>query len=427
MTSLKTLQGFFIKQFPALKHQNYRLYFAGQLISFTGSWLHGVAYGWLIYTLTHSALWLGLASAVSAIPVLVLTLFGGFLVDRLNRRKLLIFTQSFSLILALILGILTITGIINIFTLIAISFLSGVVNALDNSASQAFVVDIVSQEDLPSAIGLNSTMFNTGRVLGPAVAGFLIAIVGIGNIFLINALSFFAILLSLYFININCRVTIKDDRPINAITDGIKYSIDHPIIGVLLLTAAIGSLFCFSQATIMPVIAERVFGDGSSALGYLLSATGLGALTGSIFISSKSAKIKAFYLIALGYTVFLISTFIFSFISNFYLASVLLFASGFGLTLQFSTIYTTIQKMVKEEYRGRVSSIYVLMFIGISPIGNIFIGLTTNLVGPQMAIRLCSFIVLLYGIFVFFNLKMIKNRFYHYQQKFKSAYVYLES
>lgn len=415
---LKSLPMRVYTHFPAFKYKNYRLYFLGQLISFTGSWLHGVAHGWLIYQLTQSPFWLGAVSAISTLPVLGLSLFGGFLVDRYSRKKLLIFTQSSQLVLALILGILTLTHTINIQILLILTFLSGVSNSIDNPVTQAFVVDIVGKDELPSAVGLNSTMFNAGKVLGPAIAGFLIARIGTGNIFLINAASFSAILISLYFIHVQkYPVPVKNVNALKAIGEGIKYSYAHPLISWLLLTAGIGTIFCFSQATIMPVLAEKIFQAGTVGLGYLLSAMGLGALTGSLVISSQSQKIRAYYFIAMGNLIFIMSSFFFTFMTNIRIASFSLFFAGFGLTLQFSTIYASIQRLVKEEYRGRVSSLYVLLFIGFSPIGNVLIGSITSLIGPLIAIRLFLTVTLIYGIFIFFKLPKARKKFAEYQKE----------
>jgi MFS family permease len=401
------------KQFPALQSKNYRLYFLGQLISFTGSWLHGVAHGWLVYDITQSAFWLGVVSAVSSIPVLLLSLFGGFLVDKLQRKKLLFFTQTASLILAFTLGVLTIFNLINLPILIVLTFLAGIANAIDNPASQAFVVDIVKKKHLASAIGLNSVLFNTGRVLGPAVAGFLIALIGIGNIFFINALSFLAILFSLCLIKATSKIKKVKENPISAIKQGVSYSVFHPKINKLLLTAAMGAIFCFSQSTIMPVLTTKVFNGDSTILGCLLSATGLGALIGSLIVSSKFTKLKAKKFIMIGCILFIFSTFLFSYTSNMHTACCALFVAGLGLTIQFSSIYATIQHLVKDEFRGRVSSIYVLLFIGLSPLGNIFIGSFTSILGPQAAIRLSTFVMFIYVSLLFIHLNKNKIPFFN--------------
>lgn len=386
------------KQFPAFKYRNYRLYFLGQLISYSGSWLHGIAYGWLVYQLTHSAFWLGAISALSASPVLIFSLFGGFLVDKLNRRKVLIFTQSVSLILAATLGILVVTNTITLPLLMLITVLSGITDSLDGPASQSFLVDIVGKNELASAIGLNSAIFNTGRIIGPALAGFLIALAGVGNIFFINALSFLGILISLYLIKVNPLIKPRKENPFRAIKEGITYASSHPSLSLLLLTAGIGAILCFSQATMMPVLVEKVFSGGSQTLGFLLSATGAGALVGSLIISSRYKKAKAKKFIMSGSAIFMAATFAFSFTANIYLASIFLFFAGLGLTIQFSSVYTTMQRLVHEDFRGRVSSIYTLMFIGLSPIGNLFIGSATSILGPQSTIRLFTVLILMCSI-----------------------------
>lgn len=409
------------QRFPALRYRDYRFYFVGQLISIAGSSLHGVAHGWLVYSLTHSAFWLGVVSAVSTLPVLLFSLFGGILVDKFDRKKVLVFTQSSSLIFAFILGILTLSGLVNLTNLLIITFLAGIANAVDNPATQSFVTEIVGKNELPSAIGLNSAMFNTGRVLGPALAGFLIAMVGVGNVFIITALSFLAILVSLYFINSKSVKCQKQEDAFSAIKGGIVYSFAHPLIGVLLLTAATGAIFAFSQSIIIPVIAEKVFERGADGLGLLLSASGLGALVGSLIISSNFKKSRASRFIIFGNIIFLVSTFIFTFTTNIYFAFLLLVLSGAGLTIQFSSIYTSIQNLVKEEFRGRVSSIYVLMFVGFSPLGNLLMGSLTSYLGPLSAIRFALFMLVLYGVIVFFSWGKIRLRYQSYAQKFDPA------
>lgn len=395
------------RHIPALQYRDYRLYFYGQLVSFTGSWLQGVAYGWLILQLTHSAFWLGVDAAVGSLPVLFLSLIGGSLVDRYNRKNILLMTQTSLLCIALIIGILTVTHLIILPVLLTLTLLSGIANAIDNPASNAFVVDIVAKEDLPSAIGLNSTMFNTGRVLGPAAAGFLIALIGVGNIFFINAASFLAILVSLWVIKAQTKLSKPKENQLAAIKQGVRYAATHPKINRLLLTAAIGAIFCFSQATLMPIFATKVFSGGSQALGILLSATGIGALCGSLFVSSYSKKIKPSLIMLYGCGLFIIGMLAFSFTTNVVLAASFLFFAGLGMTTQFSTMYATIQRHVKEEFRGRVSSIYVLLFIGLGPVGNIFIGTAATLLGVQMAVRLASLIMLSYGTALFFNINKI--------------------
>lgn len=396
------------RQFPALQYRNYRLYFYGQLVSFTGSWLQGVAYGWLIFQLSHSAFWLGADAALGSVPVLLLSLIGGSLVDRYDRKKILLATQSSSLLIALTLGVLTITHVMSLPILLVLTFLSGVTNAIDNPASNAFVVDIVDKENLPSAIGLNSTMFNTGRVLGPAAAGFLIAFLGLGNVFIINALSFLAIIVSLLLIKSQSALVSKpQESQVKAIKQGIKYAASHPKINRLLLTAGMGAIFCFSQATIMPIFVSKVFGSGTQALGILLSATGVGALCGSLFVSSYSHKVKPSDIMFYGAGLFIFGSIAFSFTRNVYVASVFLFVAGLGMTTQFSTMYATIQRHVKEEFRGRVSSIYVLLFIGLGPIGNLFIGTAATFLGAQLAVRLASLIMFSYSVILFINIKKI--------------------
>ncbi|EKD84702.1 MAG: permease [uncultured bacterium] len=424
MTAQQALLDKIYQQFPALKHKNFRLYFTGQLISFTGTWLQGVAWGWLVFNLTGSPFWLGIVSALSTLPILFLAPFGGLLAEKFSRKKVLYFTQGSSLLLAFILGLLTLAHAINLPILLLLALLAGTINALDNPATQAFMVDIVDKEDIPSAVGLNSSIINTGVVIGSAIAGFLIALIGVGNIFLINALSFLAILASLYFIKLETNIIKSKENPILAIKEGITYSFNHPLIFILLLSAGVGSIFCFSQATIMPVFAKNVFHSGSSGLGYLLSVTGLGALSGSLIVSSKSKKYHAIHLMVIGNIIFLLSSFIFTLSSSIYLAAGMLFFSGLGMNLQFATMHATVQRLVKEEFRSRVTSLYFLMFAGLGPLGNIFIGSASSAFGPQTAIRICLFIVSLYAIGVYLYAVRKQEQLREYTQKLQPVFTY---
>ncbi|MBI5492721.1 MAG: MFS transporter [Deltaproteobacteria bacterium] len=395
--------------FPALRIRNYQLYFTGQFISLVGTWVQAVAQGWLVLQMTGSAFMVGLVAAASTFPMLLFTLFGGVIVDRFSKRKVLLFTQAASMALAVILGALTVAGAINIPEIMALSFLLGAVNAIDAPARQAFVIEMVDREALASAIALNSAIFNGARVIGPSIAGFLIAGIGTGGAFLTNGASYVAVLMALLLINAKEAVHPKHGPASMAIREGIAYSFSHPVIRTLLVFTAVTSIFGWSFTTIMPVIARDVFGLGAAGLGHLYAATGLGALTATVLVSVSPGRVRPFWFILGGNALFAASLMMFTFTLNIYLALFLLFLAGMGLLLQFSMINTTIQRMVEDRVRGRVMSLYVLMFLGLSPFGSFEVGFLAERLGSNAAIRIGAAIVFLFGLAVWLKLGGIRK------------------
>ncbi|MFH1833168.1 MAG: MFS transporter [Candidatus Levyibacteriota bacterium] len=394
--------------FPAFKHRNYKLYFTGQFISLVGTWLQMVAQAWLVLQLTHSAFLIGLVSALGSIPILIFSLFGGVIVDRFSKKKIIMVTQFLQMILAFILGLLTILGIINIYEIFVLAFALGVVIAIDMPARQAFAVEMVGKEDLSSAIALNSGIFNSARIIGPALAGIAIAVFGTGGAFIFNGASYIAAIIALFFIKVQTVSPRFNPRPIEAIKEGIKYSFSNVIIKNLLIFTAITSIFGWSYSTVMPLIVSDVFERGADTLGYFNSTSGIGALLGVILVSSLSKKINNFMFIMGGNLLFALSVLIFSLTSNIYLAFFLLFFSGAGIIMQFSMVNTTIQHAVGDHIRGRIMSIYTVMFIGMTPLGSLQIGIIAEHFGPQFAIRLGAIILLIFSVILFFNRQKLK-------------------
>jgi MFS family permease len=365
----------------------------------------------LVFQLSHSAFYVGLDAAVSTMPTLFLSLFGGVIVDRFPKRKILLFTQSASMILAFILGFLAVFKIIQVWQIIVLAFLLGVVNAVDSPARQAYVVELVDdRKHLTSAIALNSGMFNAARVIGPTIAGLLIAGLGAGTAFILNGISYIAVIISLTYITTNDKVVPTNIHPLTAIKEGLKYTFFQPTIRLLLMTAAIVSIFGWSYATLMPVFAHDVFKLNASGLGYLYAVAGTGALVGAFFISAYSHKFNSWLIIIAGNLLFSISLLIFTFISNVYLAGFFLFLIGMGLVSQFSMINTTIQHLVDDKMRGRVMSIYTIAFIGLAPIGNFEIGLAAEKLGTEMAIRISALIVVVFGLIMFSGYFLSRRR-----------------
>lgn len=399
---------FFIA-FPAFRHKNYRLYFGGQLISLIGTWLQMVALGWLVLELTHSAFWVGLVSAVSSLPVLIFILFGGVIVDRLPKKDILLFTQISSMIFAFILGVLTILNIINLTEIIILSFLLGMLNALDAPARQSFVIEMVGKNDLASAIALNSGVFNSARIIGPAIAGIIIAVFGTGGAFILNAVSYIAVIMALILIKVNVEIPKIHAHPLKALKEGIVYSFSHSVIRILLIFTGLSSIFGWSYSTIMPVIVKNIFHLGAESLGYFYSLSGIGAIIGVILVSTLSKKINQLFFILIGNFLFIFSIICFSFTSTLVWAMPFLFLAGMGLIMQFSTINTSIQHLVPDYMRGRVMSIYGLMFMGLFPFGSLEVGFMAEHFGSPFAIRFGAIVLFLFSIILFFNHKQLQK------------------
>lgn len=395
--------------FPALSHRNYKLYFVGQLISLIGTWLQIVAQGWLVLTLTNSVYWIGVIAALGSLPILIFSLFGGVIVDRFPKRKILYVTQSAEMILAFILGFLTIFHLVNVTQIAVIAFLTGVVVAIDLPARQTFMNEIVEKENLPSAIALNSGLYNSARIIGPSIAGLLIALFGTGGAFIINGISFLAVIAALFYMDVKDASFSIHPHPISAIKDGLKYSFSNPVISILLIYVGFVSIFGWSFITILPYVADKIFKSGVTGLSHLYAAFGLGALMAMIIVSAFYKKIKPVIFIVLGGIMFVLGLILFSFTNNFVIALQLIFITGFGLILQFSTINSTIQYKADDHVRGRVMSIYTLMFAGMSPIGNFQIGYLSDHLGVSYAIRIGGLICGIMLIFILIKDNKIKN------------------
>ncbi len=389
--------------FPAFRHRNYKLYFTGQVISLVGFWLQIVAEGWLVFQLTHSALWVGIIGAVSTLPSLFFSLIGGVIVDRISKKKILVTTQSVALVLALLLGILVQFHLMTVGILVVLAFFLGLVDAIDTPARQAFVVDLVDKEDLSSAIALNSGMFNFARVLGPSLAGILIGFTGLASSFYINAASFIPAIFVINLMVVKQAPEVVHLHPIAAIREGLRFSFTHTTIRILMIFAAVVTIFGWSYSTLLPVMVENVFRRGATELGYMYAASGVGALLATIFISAYAKKIKDTTFIFTGSLVFCLGLFLFTLTANFYLALFFLFLIGFGLTSQFSVINASIQHLVSDDIRGRVMSIYTVMFLGMSPIGSFLIGAGADKFSSDRAIQIGTTIVFLFVVYVFIN------------------------
>jgi MFS family permease len=323
------------------------------------------------------------------------------------------------MVLALTLGILVILNLINVVIICVFAFLMGTVNALDAPARQSFVSTLVNKQQLASAIALNSGIFNAARAIGPGIAGLLIASVGSGVAFILNGVSYLAVITALVFIHIEERPSQKIVKPFHAIRDGIRYSFSHPVIRVLMIFTAVLSVFAWPYSTMMPVIARTVYHLDAQGLGYLYSATGLGALVATYLVGKYGNKLSPIVFISAGNIVFTVSQMLFGINDSSIFALLLLLLTGLGLLSQTAMINTLIQGLVRNDFRGRVMSIYILMFVGLAPLGNFFIGYMTETFGISLAIVSNATIVLTFGLIVYTYKKKIRIAYKRYKKENK--------
>jgi len=365
--------------FRALRHRNFRLFFAGQLISLIGTWMQSVAQAWLVYRLTGSAVLLGTVAFVSQIPVFFLATVGGIVADRYPKRRVVIVSQSAEMILAFLLAGLTISGVVQVWHIIVLAGLLGVANAFDIPARQAFFVEIVGKEDLQSAIGLNSSIFNGARIIGPTIAGILVATVHEGWCFFINGVSFFAVLVALLMMRIEQPETTRDTHEVwQEALEGFRYALGSPTISSLLLLVALVSVVGIPYTVLMPMIADRVLHGGARELGLLMGATGVGAVMGALTLAMRRGVRGLGRLAATAAGGFGVSLVLFSFSRWLSLSMLLLIPVGYFIMLQMSATNTLLQSMAPDHLRGRIVALYSMMFMGMMPAGALGAGFTAD-------------------------------------------------
>jgi MFS family permease len=393
----------------ALRHRNFRLYISGQLVSLVGTWLQVVAQSWLVYRLTDSPLLLGVAGFVGQAPVFFLAPVGGAVADRVDKRRLLLLTQSASAFLAGLLGALTLAGHVTIAHVLVVAGLLGAVNAVDMPTRQSFVVDMVGREDLPNAIALNSTAVNAARVLGPAVAGFVVAAVGEGWCFELNAVSFLAVLLGLALIR-------TDRRPADAvrpsaladIRDAWQFVTGHSAVTALLVLLGLVSVMGMPYVVLMPIFADRILGGGSRGLGILLGATGVGALAAALVLAAREGTRGLGRWVAAAATGFGLSLIAFSASRSFGLSVALLLLCGFFMMMHMAASNTLLQVLTPDALRGRVMAAYSMAFMGMAPFGALGAGAAADRLGAPLAVAFGGVAVVAGG--VYFAVRLPKVR-----------------
>ncbi len=384
--------------FLPLRHSNFRYYWIGMCISLIGTWMQNVAQPWLAYTLTKSAFLLGVVGAIQFMPVLLFSLFAGVLVDKISKKKILFFTQSASLVVTLILAILDFSGHIQFWHILVLAAALGLVNTFDMPARQSFVIQLVGKDDLMNAIALNSAMFNMSRIVGPAIAGLVIGYYGVGMCFLANSISFAAVVISLFFIHplpMAARRLAANQHIMADIMDGLRYIYRRRILLDATLLMTIIGTFAMNNNVLIPVFSEVVLKQNAMGMGILFSCSGIGALIGAMLVAvtSKSGPNKlVIYAVPTVIGIFLILN---SFTINFLIAGFYIAVTGLFFNLFSATINSTMQLNTENQFRGRVMSVYTLVFSGSTPIGNLYAGLADDYLGARFGFAACGAIVLI--------------------------------
>ena len=367
----------------AFRHRNFRLYFGGQSISLVGTWVQQIALGWTIYQLTHSSWLLGLVSFAGQLPLFIVTPFAGVLVDRWSRHRTLVVTQTLSMLQAFALALVVSTHTLQVWNLIALNVFAGIVLAIDLPARQAFIVEMVgSGHDLPNAVALNSFVINGGRMLGPAIAGLLLTIVSPAVCFFVNAISYVPVVAALCAMRLEKPVTsATQSGPLEELVEGVRYAVGFPPIRAILLLVGLVSLLGMPYAVLMPIFAAEVLHGGAHTLGLLMTAPGIGALLGTVYLASRKSIYGAGVRVAVGAAIFGAGLFTLGLVRGQPLSLIALGFVGLGMIVQLATSNTVLQTIVDDDKRGRVMSLYTMAFMGMAPFGSILGGALAHRIG----------------------------------------------
>jgi MFS family permease len=366
----------------SLRHRNFQLFFSGQIISLVGTWMDMVAEAWLVYRLTGSSLLLGTVTFAGQLPVLLISPCAGLVADRLNRRKIVITTQFASMIIAGILAGLTLSKHVTVEQVIILAALMGVVNAFDIPARQSFLVEMVGREDLMNAIALNSSMFNAARIIGPSIAGILVASFGEGWCFFANSVSYIAVIAGLLLMKVRPKPRAAESvSPYEHIAEGFRFVRHAGPIRALLLLVGLVSLVAMPYAVLMPVFAAKILHGNARTLGILMTSAGLGALIGALMLASRRRVKGLSRIVSIACAAFGVALILFSFSHWWILSAVLLVPVGFSVMTQMGSTNTLIQSMVPDRLRGRTMAVYSMMFLGVAPFGALLSGWSADRIG----------------------------------------------
>jgi MFS family permease len=375
------------KTFASLKYKNFRLFWIGQGISVIGTWMQTIGQAWLVLKLKNSPFLLGVIGAAQYTPILILSVFAGSIVDRFPKRQIIIITQITMMCLAFTFWILTATNVITYWQILLIALLLGLATSLDVPARQAFMIHLVGKDSLMNAIALNSTTFNLARLIGPAIAGILIARVGIASTFLFNGISFIPVIAGLFFIDVDGYTGMSNHKNIlEDAKEGLSYIKNNRLVFNVVMLMLIVSLFAINFNVVIPIYSKYVFHSSPEIFGFLMSSLGVGSIIGAIIVAFRSTHKPEPVFLVIGAIILSAFQMLIAFVSNFYLAVLVLFLIGFGSIIFTALTNTTIQLNTPDELKGRTMSIYSFVFMGITPIGNLLIGGIASIIGVKAAI-----------------------------------------
>jgi MFS family permease len=403
-------RGFAISRtFAALRHGNYRLFFFGQLVSLIGTWMQNVAQAWLVYELTNSPFKLGVVSFCAGVPVLLFSLWAGVLADRVPKRRLLVVTQTVMMALAFILAADMFLGTIQWWHIAIMAFLLGTANAFDGPTRQAFVVEMVGRNELMNAIALNSAMFNTARIVGPALAGIILAAVGAAWCFVLNGASFLAVIAALALMNVPPYVgAASTESPLKQMREGLSYIRHHPTVRPLITLVAVSNLFALGYMALLPAFAQDVLHAGKVGYGFMSTAIGVGALAGALMIASLGNYQRKGLVLTAGNLLFPAMVIALSFSTSFHLSMGFLVVAGLGFMTQNATANTLVQTTVPDALRGRVMSVYMMVFVGFFPIGSLIAGAVAERFGVPAGGAFGGIVALAYGLYLAWRTPQIR-------------------
>jgi MFS family permease len=395
----------------SLRYRNFRLFFSGQSISLIGTWMQRIALGWLVYRMTNSAFLLGLVGFAGQIPTFIFASFAGVLADRRNRHRILILTQILAMAQALILSFLVLFHLIRIWHIIVLAIFLAIVNAFDMPTRQSFLLEMVEEKkDLGNAIALNSSMVNLARLLGPSAAGLLIAAFGEGTCFLINAISYMAVIISLLMMKIEQKnVQQRKSKVWQELKEGFRYAAGFAPIRDILLIFALVNLVGMPYMVLMPVFAKDVLHGGPSALGFLMGCTGLGALGGAVFLASRKSVLGLGKMIPIAATIFGSALIVFSFSRLLFFSLGLMLLTGVGQMILMATSNTLLQTLVDDDKRGRVMSFYTMAFMGAAPVGSLTAGFLASKIGAPWTVFIGGLICICGGFFFAKRLPILRE------------------
>jgi len=395
--------------FRALRHRNFLLFWSGAFLSNTGTWMQAVAQGWLVLQLSNSPFWLGVDGFMATAPGLVLTLVGGVFADLMDRRKLLIYTQVVAGLAALTLGVLVVTHVVQVWMILGLSFVTGCCMSMAGPSYLALAFDLVGREDLANAIALNSTQFQLARALGPLFAGVGFKLFGVAGCFFANGLSFAAVVIGLSMVRYDTvrKLSLSPDRSLKDrrafmqdLVEGFRYVANRPRVSMLLLISAVTSLFGAPYISMTPVVARDIFHLGETGLALIMGMAGAGALFGALFLAYLGDFRHKGWFVLGGDIGFAICLIVFSLSRNLTLSLIFLFLLGFAIVSSVAVTNTLLQKLVTDEMRGRVMSMFMLSFIGAMPIGNLIAGAASHRFGVPHTLAAGGLIIAVFSTIV---------------------------